>query len=68
MEVDPKYSALNYMATNDEEEIQDLTSKDIAVMKRRIANALEPGETVSLHFILNNQWFFFGLTTCSGLR
>ncbi|XP_054801382.1 LOW QUALITY PROTEIN: uncharacterized protein LOC129305354 [Prosopis cineraria] len=46
VEVDPKYSALNSAVTNDEEEIEDLSSKDIGVMKRRIANALEPGETV----------------------
>ncbi|XP_028800840.1 CD2 antigen cytoplasmic tail-binding protein 2 homolog [Neltuma alba] len=46
VEVDPKYSALNSTVTNDEEEIQDLSSKDIAVKKRRIADALEPGETV----------------------
>ncbi|KAK4271251.1 hypothetical protein QN277_019970 [Acacia crassicarpa] len=46
VEVDPKYSALNSTVTNDEEEIEDLSPKDIGVMKRRIANALEPGETV----------------------
>ncbi|OIV91575.1 hypothetical protein TanjilG_08987 [Lupinus angustifolius] len=46
VEVDPRYAALSSVATNDEEEIQDLSSKDIGTMKRRIANALEPGETV----------------------
>ncbi|KAK7328155.1 hypothetical protein VNO77_22252 [Canavalia gladiata] len=46
VEVDPKYAALSFVATNDEEEAQDLSSKDIGIMKRRIANALEPGETV----------------------
>ncbi|KAI9121196.1 hypothetical protein K1719_008229 [Acacia pycnantha] len=46
VEVDPKYSALNSTVTNDEEEIEDLSPKEIGVMKRRIANALEPGETV----------------------
>ncbi|MED6195349.1 hypothetical protein PIB30_037090 [Stylosanthes scabra] len=46
VEVDPKYAALSYEATNEEEEVQDLSSKDIGTMKRRIANALEPGETV----------------------
>lgn len=51
VEVDPKYSALSSVATNDEELIEDLSSKDIGLMKRRIANVLEPGETVSLHFI-----------------
>ncbi|CAL0309509.1 unnamed protein product [Lupinus luteus] len=46
VEVDPRYAALSSVATNDEEEIQDLSSKDIGTMKRRIANVLEPGETV----------------------
>ncbi|KAL1336252.1 hypothetical protein AAHE18_10G048800 [Arachis hypogaea] len=46
VEVDPKYAALSYEATNEEEEVEDLSSKDIGTMKRRIANALEPGETV----------------------
>ncbi|KAK7246757.1 hypothetical protein RIF29_41627 [Crotalaria pallida] len=46
VEVDPRYAALSSVATNDEEEIQELTSKDIGTMKRRIANVLEPGETV----------------------
>lgn len=46
VEIDPKYAALSSVATNDEEEVQDLSSKDIAIMKRRIANVLEPGETV----------------------
>ncbi|KAE9591847.1 hypothetical protein Lalb_Chr20g0123041 [Lupinus albus] len=46
VEVDPRYAALSSVATNDEEEIEDLSSKDIGTMKRRIANVLEPGETV----------------------
>ncbi|KAK7331708.1 hypothetical protein VNO80_28445 [Phaseolus coccineus] len=47
IEVDPKYSALKSVPTNDEdEEPPDLSSKDIGIMKRRIANVLEPGETV----------------------
>ncbi|KAK7251410.1 hypothetical protein RIF29_34579 [Crotalaria pallida] len=41
VEVDPRYVALSFVATNDEEEIQELTSKDIGTMKRRIANVLE---------------------------
>ncbi|WVZ07153.1 hypothetical protein V8G54_020499 [Vigna mungo] len=46
-EVDPKYSALKFVPTNDVDEgPPDLSSKDIAVMKRRIANVLEHGETV----------------------
>ncbi|KAG5088958.1 hypothetical protein JHK86_001570 [Glycine max] len=36
-------------ATNDEDESPpDLSSKDIGIMKRRIANVLEPGETLTL--------------------
>ncbi|BAT86869.1 hypothetical protein LR48_Vigan09g264200 [Vigna angularis] len=47
IEFDPKYSALKSVPTNDVDEgMPDLSSKDIAVMKRRIANVLEPGETV----------------------
>ncbi|XP_061365475.1 uncharacterized protein LOC133308790 isoform X1 [Gastrolobium bilobum] len=46
IEVDPRYSALSSVATNDEEEVEDLSSKDVGIMKRRIANVLEPGETV----------------------
>ncbi|KAJ1434940.1 CD2 antigen cytoplasmic tail-binding protein 2 isoform X1 [Sesbania bispinosa] len=46
VEVDPRYSALSSVAINDKEEVQDLSSKDIGIMKRRIANILEPGETV----------------------
>ncbi|KAL2342105.1 hypothetical protein Fmac_010045 [Flemingia macrophylla] len=46
VEVDPKYSALSSVAPKDEDEVPDLSAKDIGVMKRRIANVLEPGETV----------------------
>ncbi|TKY71458.1 CD2 antigen cytoplasmic tail-binding protein [Spatholobus suberectus] len=46
IEVDPKYAALSSVATKDEDEAPDLSSKDIGIMKRRIANVLEPGETV----------------------
>ncbi|CAJ1963493.1 unnamed protein product [Sphenostylis stenocarpa] len=47
IEVDPKYAALKSVPTNDEDdETPDLSSKDIGIMKRRIADVLEPGETV----------------------
>jgi len=46
VEVDPRYAGLSYTATNDEEEVQELSSKDVAIMKRRIASVLEPEETV----------------------
>ncbi|KAF7803713.1 CD2 antigen cytoplasmic tail-binding protein 2 [Senna tora] len=45
VEVEPKYSALSSAVTS-EEVIEDLSSKDVGVIKRRIANVLEPGETV----------------------
>ncbi|XP_004485576.1 uncharacterized protein [Cicer arietinum] len=46
VDVDPRYAGLSSVAINDEEEVQELSSKDVAIMKRRIANVLEPGETV----------------------
>nr|KYP60556.1 LIN1-like protein [Cajanus cajan] len=46
IEVDPKYAALSSVATKEEDEVTELSSKDIGAMKRRIANVLEPGETV----------------------
>ena len=49
VEVDPKYSTLNPVSTkNEDEEVQDLSSKDIGMIKRRIADVLQPEETVSL--------------------
>lgn len=35
---------------DDDDDVQELSSNDIAKMKRRIADVLEPGETVNLHF------------------
>ncbi|XP_052723747.1 uncharacterized protein LOC128193706 [Vigna angularis] len=52
IEFDPKYSALKSVPTNDVDEgMPDLSSKDIAIMKRRIANVLEPGETAIIGFL-----------------
>ncbi|KOM57240.1 hypothetical protein LR48_Vigan11g027200 [Vigna angularis] len=60
IEFDPKYSALKSVPTNDVDEgMPDLSSKDIAVMKRRIANVLEPGETVCMYFIILNFLIFY---------
>ncbi|KAG5069236.1 hypothetical protein JHK85_001613 [Glycine max] len=44
-----KTNSVNCMsATNDEDESPlDLSSKDIGIMKRRIANVLKPGETLT---------------------
>ncbi|KAF5733325.1 putative CD2-binding protein-related [Tripterygium wilfordii] len=48
VEVDPRYAALAHVENeaNDESEVLDLSSEDAATIKRRIANLLEPGETV----------------------
>ncbi|CAJ2648994.1 uncharacterized protein LOC123909890 isoform X1 [Trifolium pratense] len=46
VEIDPRFAGLSTAATKDEEEVQELSSKDVAIMKRRIANVLEPEETV----------------------
>ncbi|XP_058771741.1 uncharacterized protein LOC131645100 isoform X2 [Vicia villosa] len=48
VEVDPRYAALSSATKNDEEEeeVQELSSKDVAIMKRRIADVLESEETV----------------------
>lgn len=54
VEVDPRYAALASVERNEEEEeeAQELSSKDIGIIKRRIADVLEPEETVSLHLII----------------
>ncbi|KAF4365971.1 hypothetical protein CsatB_015268 [Cannabis sativa] len=44
VEVEPKYAGKVVIKNDDD--IQELTSRDIGKMKRRIADALEPGETV----------------------
>ncbi|KAL6846065.1 hypothetical protein ACP4OV_023513 [Aristida adscensionis] len=48
VEVDPKYAAKVQKSKGKEkdEEFQDLSSDDIGKIKRRIANMLEPGETI----------------------
>ncbi|CAI8591418.1 unnamed protein product [Vicia faba] len=47
VEVDPRYAELSSATKNDEEEeVQELSSKDVAIMKRRIADVLESEETV----------------------
>ncbi|KAA8545602.1 hypothetical protein F0562_020386 [Nyssa sinensis] len=45
-DVDPKLAQRGPMVTNNEEDIQDLSSQEIGKIKRRIADVLEPGETV----------------------
>ncbi|CAJ2655008.1 unnamed protein product [Trifolium pratense] len=46
VEIDPRFAGLSSAITKDEQEIQDLSSKDVRIMKRRIANILEPEETI----------------------
>ncbi|KAF5951896.1 hypothetical protein HYC85_009840 [Camellia sinensis] len=46
VEVDPKLAAKGSMLTNMDDDIPDLSSQEIGQMKRRIADVLEPGETV----------------------
>ncbi|GAU47570.1 hypothetical protein TSUD_389200 [Trifolium subterraneum] len=46
VEIDPRFAGLSSATTKDQEEVQELSSKDVAIMKRRIANVLEPEETV----------------------
>ncbi|KAL6964286.1 hypothetical protein U1Q18_035343 [Sarracenia purpurea var. burkii] len=47
VEVDPELAERGgYIPTNDEDDIHDLSSQEVAKLKRRIADVLEPGETV----------------------
>ncbi|XP_010268033.1 PREDICTED: LIN1-like protein isoform X2 [Nelumbo nucifera] len=45
-EIDTRFAEKNLETAKNEEDIHDLSSKDIGAIKRRIANLLEPGETV----------------------
>ncbi|THG02772.1 hypothetical protein TEA_002792 [Camellia sinensis var. sinensis] len=49
VEVDPKLAAKGSMLTNMDDDIPDLSSQEIGQMKRRIADVLEPGETVQFN-------------------
>ncbi|XAR53058.1 hypothetical protein NMG60_11021453 [Bertholletia excelsa] len=46
VEVDTKLAEKGFVMKNDDSDIQELSSKEIGKIKRRIANVLEPGETV----------------------
>ncbi|KAJ7968189.1 CD2 antigen cytoplasmic tail-binding protein 2 [Quillaja saponaria] len=46
VEVVPQYTGKSSMSTTNEDDVHDLSSEAIAKMKRRIADVLEPGETV----------------------
>lgn len=47
VDVEPKYAGKGSLVTNNEDDVDELSSEDIGMMKRRIADVLEPGETVS---------------------
>jgi CD2 antigen cytoplasmic tail-binding protein 2 len=46
VDIDPRYAGLSSASIKDEEEVQELSSKDVKIMKRRIANVLESEETI----------------------
>lgn len=46
IEVATKYAGKDVVVTKDYDDVQDLSSDDIGKIKRRIADVLEPGETV----------------------
>ncbi|CAI9786195.1 unnamed protein product [Fraxinus pennsylvanica] len=46
VDVYEKYTGKSSIPTSNDEESRDLTSEELAKIKRRIANVLEPGETV----------------------
>lgn len=52
IQVDPRYTGKNPMVRinehDDKDDVPELSSKEIGAMKKRIANLLEPGETVKL--------------------
>ncbi|KAF3647684.1 putative 4-coumarate--CoA ligase 1 [Capsicum annuum] len=46
VDTEKRYSGKSAMKVSNEDEIEDITSEQLAKMKRRIADVLEPGETV----------------------
>ncbi|KAJ8562853.1 hypothetical protein K7X08_031305 [Anisodus acutangulus] len=46
VDTEKRFSGKNAIKISNEDEIQDLTSEQLGKMKRRIADVLEPGETV----------------------
>lgn len=47
VDVDPKYTGKTSTIINNEDDVQELSSEEVGKIKRRIADLLEPGETVS---------------------
>lgn len=48
VDTEKTYSGKKAIKISNEDEIQDLTSEQLGKMKRRIADVLEPGETVTI--------------------
>lgn len=46
IDVAPKYAGKASAVVKNDDDVQEISSKDIAMMKRRIADVLKPGETV----------------------
>lgn len=47
VDVDPKYTGKSSIVINNEDDVQELSSEEVGKIKRRIADVLGPGETVS---------------------
>lgn len=56
LDIETKFAERASVVTSNEEDIPDLSSDEIGKMKRRIADVLEPGETVT--FYLSALFFF----------
>lgn len=55
VDVCEKYVGKRSIPTSNDEKPRDLSTEELAVMNRRIADVLEPGETVSFnHYFLCN--------------
>lgn len=50
--MDTKFAERASTVISNEEDIPDLSSDEIGMMKRRIADVLEPGETVTFYLFL----------------
>ncbi|KAL4036693.1 hypothetical protein IC575_000257 [Cucumis melo] len=46
VDIDPKYTGKSSIVINNEDDVQELSSEEVGKIKRRIADVLEPGETV----------------------
>lgn len=60
VDTEQKYTEKSAIKISNEDEIQDLTSDQLGKIKRRIADVLEPGETVSFPASCFLVFFFLG--------